>query len=116
MVNAPGKRNFGVWHGRNLRRVNNNPMQNSAFKVLHIAAAAPVIAVFSFGTAAQEKPAPASERPACNTLKVERDCLARTDCSWLDETKDAKGRVKRRAYCRSTPKPMKGGGKAKASS
>src|SRR5262245_5237561 len=97
------------------RRVSNNPMHDPAFKVLHLAAAAPVIAALATGTAAQEKPAPASERPACITLKVERDCLARTDCSWLDETKDAKGRVKRRAYCRSTPKPMKGGGKAKAS-
>ena len=82
-------------------------MNNMALKTLGMAAAAAVLAI-GFGVSAQErKAAPAKAPPACNSLKVEADCRARADCNWVAESKDAKGKVKRKAYCRANPTPKK---------
>ena len=83
-------------------------MNNVALKTLGIAAAAAVLAAFAFGASAQEKKAaPAKRPPACNALKVEADCTARSECNWVAESKDANGKVKRKAYCRANPTPAK---------
>jgi hypothetical protein len=83
-------------------------MNSVALKSLGVAAAIAVIAAFAVGASAQEKKAtPAKRPPACNSVKVEADCRARTDCNWVAESKDAKGKVTRRAYCRANPTPKK---------
>ena len=49
--------------------------------------------------------APKAAAPAkCNTIKQQAGCEGRTDCSWVGESKDAKGKVKAKAYCRAKPK------------
>jgi|SRR5262249_21009619 hypothetical protein len=53
---------------------------------------------------AAPKAAPAKKSPACNSLKAQTDCEGRTDCRWVGESKDAKGKVKKKAYCQSKPK------------
>jgi hypothetical protein len=41
-------------------------------------------------------------------MTAEADCTARTDCSWVKASIDAKtGKEKRKAYCRSKPKSKK---------
>jgi hypothetical protein len=80
---------------------------------ISLAATAAVIAVVSYGASAQEKKAPAKKPPACNTLKAETACKARNDCNWVAESKDAKGKVKRKAYCRANPAPKKDDAKKK---
>ncbi len=83
-------------------------MNNVALKTLGMAAEGAILAGLTFGASAQEKKAPPAKRPpACNALKVEADCRARTDCNWVGESKDAKGKVKRKAYCRADPTPAK---------
>src|SRR5262245_12854340 len=79
-------------------------MTNVLLKGLTVAATAAAIAAFSFGASAQDKKAPAKKPPACNSLKDEAACKARDDCNWVADSKDAKGKVKRKAYCRSNPK------------
>ena len=69
-----------------------------------LAATATVIAVVSYGASAQ---APAKKPPACNSVKDEGACRARNDCTWVSESKDDKGKVKRKAYCRANPTPKK---------
>ena len=73
------------------------------------------LAVFAFGAPAQtpkmdppkkveavKKPA---APPACKTIKAQAGCEARTaDCTWVAESKDDKGKVKAKAYCRAKPK------------
>jgi hypothetical protein len=74
-----------------------------------------LIALFAYNASAQEKkmeptkkaetakkpPAP----PKCNTIKAQAGCEARTaDCNWVAESKDDKGKVKAKAYCRAKPK------------
>jgi hypothetical protein len=91
------------------------PMHNLGLKALGLktlgmTAAAAVIAAFAFGASAQEKKAePAKRPPGCSSLQAEADCRARTDCSWVAESKDAK--IKRKAYCRSLPAAKKDKGK-----
>ena len=52
-----------------------------------------------------EKAAPkAAAQPKCKTIKQQAGCEGRTDCSWVAESKDAKGKVKAKAYCRAKPK------------
>ena len=46
----------------------------------------------------------AKKPAACKTLKAQAGCEERSDCSWVGESKDAKGKVKAKAYCRSKPK------------
>jgi hypothetical protein len=87
-------------------------MNNVALKTVGVAAAA-LLAASVFGASAQEKKAPAKKAPACNALKVEADCTARSECNWVAENKDAKGKVKRKAYCRANPTPKKADTKAK---
>ena len=48
--------------------------------------------------------ATAKKAPACKTLKAQAGCEERSDCSWVGESKDAKGKVKAKAYCRAKPK------------
>ena len=77
-----------------------------------IAAAAAALTVFGYAAQAQapkkEEPKVAAKKPApppkCNTLKAQAACEARTDCTWVAESKDAKGKVKAKAYCRAKPK------------
>src|SRR5262245_18442827 len=69
-------------------------------KSLYIAAATAAIVAFSYGTSAQDKKPPAKKPPACNSLQDESGCKARNDCIWVAESKDDKGKVKRKAYCR----------------
>jgi hypothetical protein len=78
-----------------------------------LAATAALIVVVSYGASAQEKKAPAKKPPACNSLKDEGACRARNDCNWVEESKDAKGKVKRKAYCRANPTPKKEDAKKK---
>jgi hypothetical protein len=50
---------------------------------------------------AQGKP-----KSACNALKDEAACKANATCSWVAASVDAKtGKQKRKAYCRTKPKP-----------
>jgi hypothetical protein len=71
-----------------------------------IAAATAALALFTYGAQAQQKaPAKAAKPPACKTIKAQAACEARTDdCNWVAESKDAKGKVKAKAYCRAKPK------------
>ena len=46
----------------------------------------------------------AKKPPACKTLKAQAGCEERSDCQWVGESKDAKGKVKAKAYCRAKPK------------
>ena len=82
-------------------------MNKLLLRGISLAATAAVIAVVSYGASAQDKKAPAKKPPACNTLKDETACKARNDCNWVAESKDAKGKVKRKAYCRANPTPKK---------
>jgi hypothetical protein len=83
-------------------------MKTVVLKTLGKAAAVALLAAFAFGATAQEKKAPTAKRPpACNALKVESDCRARTECNWVAESKDDKGKVKRKAYCRANPPAKK---------
>lgn len=74
---------------------------------IHIgaAAAAMAVAMFAFGATAQEaKTTPKAKVATCNSLKEQTGCEARSDCSWVSESKDAKtGKVKKKAYCRAKP-------------
>ena len=81
-------------------------MNKLLLRGIGLAATAAVIAFVCYGASAQDKKAPAKKPPACNTLK-EAACKARDDCNWVAETKDAKGKVKRKAYCRANPTPKK---------
>lgn len=81
-------------------------------RYLGATAAAVAVAMFAFGAQAQEKkadPKAATKKPAaCNSLKEQAGCEARSDCGWVAESKDAKtGKVKKKAYCRAKPAPKK---------
>jgi hypothetical protein len=85
-----------------------------------ISAAAFALAAFAYAAQAQQKApdkgAPkAAAQPKCNTIKQQGGCEGRTDCSWVAESKDAKGKVKK-AYCRAKPKeaPQKAAPKKEA--
>lgn len=82
-------------------------MKINAIKIVQLTAAALVLCAFSYGgVAAAEKKKEAAPRPAaCNSLKDEKACEARQDCTWVAAVTDAKtGKQKRRAYCRAKPK------------
>jgi hypothetical protein len=83
-------------------------VQKTLVKTLGISAAAAMIALFAYGASAQEKKAEAKKEkapPACKTIKAQAGCEARTaDCTWVAESKDDKGKVKAKAYCRAKPK------------
>ena len=78
-------------------------------KTLGISVATAALALFAYGASAQEKKAartpPKKTPPACKTIKAQAGCEARTaDCTWVAESKDDKGKVKAKAYCRAKPK------------
>lgn len=45
-------------------------------------------------------------KSTCNAITEEAACKANTTCSWIAALKDAKtGKDKRKAYCKTKPKP-----------
>jgi hypothetical protein len=85
-------------------------MSNVLNRSLAIGAAAIVFAALAYGgVSAEEKKKAAEPKPAaCKTMTAEADCTARTDCSWVKASIDAKsGKEKRKAYCRTKPKSKK---------
>jgi hypothetical protein len=82
-------------------------MKLNPIKILQLSAAALILSALTYGgvSAAEKKKEAAKKAPACNSLKVEADCTAREDCTWVDAVMDKKsGKEKRRAYCRAKPK------------
>jgi hypothetical protein len=90
-------------------------VQKTLVKTLSISAAAAVLALFAYGASAQEKKADPPKKveavkkpappPACKTIKAQTACEGRAaDCTWVAESKDDKGKVKAKAYCRAKPK------------
>ena len=76
-------------------------------KIWGVAAAAAIM-TFGYGAYAQKAPAkPAAKaKSACNTMTDETACKADATCSWIAALTDAKtGKQKRKAYCRTKPKP-----------
>lgn len=85
-------------------------MNNLVQRTLGACAAGIVVAALAYGgVSAEEKKKGAEPKPAaCNSLKAEADCTARSDCSWVHASVDKKtGKEKRKAYCRSKPKSKK---------
>ena len=82
-------------------------MKLSPMNVLKLSAAALLLSAFAYGgvSAAEKKKEAAKRPPACNSLKDEKACEARDDCTWVAAVTDKKtGKEKRRAYCRARPK------------
>jgi hypothetical protein len=86
-------------------------VHRTLIKALGYSAAIVALGLFGYAAQAQapkKEPAPKAEAkkapPKCNTLKTQAACEARDDCSWVAESKDAKGKVKAKAYCRAKPK------------
>lgn len=81
------------------------PVHKTLVKTLGISVATVALALMAYGAQAQEKKAaPAKKPPACKTIKQQADCEGRTaDCTWVAESKDDKGKVKAKAYCRAKP-------------
>jgi hypothetical protein len=86
-------------------------MRINAIRMLQLSAAALVLSAFAYGgvSAAEKKKEAAKKPPACNSLKDEKACEARDDCTWVAAVTDKKtGKEKRRAYCRAKPKAKPG--------
>jgi hypothetical protein len=81
-------------------------MNKSTYRLLGASAFAIVFAALAFGgVSAEEKKKTTAAPAACNSLKEESGCEARTDCSWIAASIDEKTKKeKRKAYCRSKPK------------
>jgi len=76
-------------------------------RTLGISVATAALALFAYGASAQEKKKEPAKKPppACKTLKAQAGCEGRSaDCTWVAESKDDKGKVKAKAYCRAKPK------------
>ena len=82
-------------------------MTKVLLRAIGVATMTAVIATLSYGASAQDKKAPAKKPPACKSVKDEGACRARNDCDWVAESKDDKGKVKRKASCRASPAPKK---------
>jgi hypothetical protein len=93
-------------------------MKSSKGLATAIAAAAMAALVFSGAHAQQKAPekaaAPAAKtekkvakpKSACNAITEEAGCKADATCAWVAALMDAKtGKQKRKAYCRTKPKP-----------
>lgn len=81
-------------------------MQGKLYKALGVTAIAVVVAAMAFGGGAAAEKAKAP--PACKTIKVEADCKAREDCTWVAASISKKtGKETRKAYCRAKPKTKK---------
>jgi hypothetical protein len=79
-------------------------MYKTGFVTLGLSVAVLALTMLAVDVSAQAPPA----QPACNTIKEEAACKARTDCSWVKASVDPKtGKEKRRAYCRRKPAPRK---------
>ena len=81
---------------------------------LGVAAAVVALVFFASGGIAQEKKAePAAKtektvkpKSVCNAITEEAACKANATCAWVAALMDAKtGKQKRKAYCRTKPKP-----------
>jgi hypothetical protein len=80
-------------------------MTRTGIGILGVAAAVVLTATFATVSA---QPAKAPKAAACNTLKDESACGARTDCGWVAAVTDSKtGKEKRKAYCRRKPPSQK---------
>ena len=87
-----------------------SPVTTFIGRLVGVTAAAAALALFAAGAQAQEKKADpkATAKPAaCSTLKAQTACEGRSDCNWVAESKNDKGKVTRKAYCRAMPKPKK---------
>ena len=89
--------------------------------LLSASLAAAAIALFAVAAEAQQKapekaPAPAAKaekkapvakaKSACNAITEEAACKADATCSWIAALTDkATGKQKRKAYCKTKPKP-----------
>jgi len=84
-------------------------MSNLFNRSLGIGGAAIVMEDLAFGGVSAEEKKKAEPKPAaCKTMTAEADCTAREDCSWVQASVDKKtGKEKRKAYCRTKPKPKK---------
>jgi len=84
-------------------------MSNLLNRCLGIGAAAIVLAALALGgVSAEEKKKAEPKPPACKSMKMEADCTARSDCSWVKASINAKtGKETRKAYCRTKPKSKK---------
>ena len=87
-----------------------NAVTTTMIKSLGVSAATVALALFAYGasaqTAAKKDAAPKPKAPpACNSLKAQAGCEARTDCEWIAAMVNAKTKKQTRAaYCRSKPK------------
>jgi hypothetical protein len=70
-------------------------------------AALAAISVLALGTSAlAQKAPPAKAKSACNAIAEETACKADATCSWIAAVTDkATGKQKRKAYCKSKPRP-----------
>jgi hypothetical protein len=75
------------------------------------AVAAMALAMFAFAAHAQQK-APEKATPAakpksvCNAIADEAACKANATCTWIAALMDKQtGKQKRKAYCKTKPKP-----------
>ncbi len=83
-------------------------MSNLLNRSLSIGAAAIVLAALAYGGVSAEEKKAEPKPPACRSVKMEADCTARDDCSWVAASVDTKtGKEKRKAYCRTKPKSKK---------
>ena len=83
-------------------------------KALGASATIAALALFALAAQAQQK-APEKAEPAaktakpksvCNSITEEAACKANATCAWVAALMDAKtGKQKRKAYCRTRPKP-----------
>ena len=84
-------------------------VHKTLIKTLGLSVATAALALFAYGASAQApaKKEPAAAKPAaCNSLKDEAACKARTDCEWVSASIDPKTKKeKKKAYCKSKPKP-----------
>ncbi len=83
-------------------------------KALGASATIAALALFAFAAQAQQK-APEKAEPAaktakaksvCNSITEEAACKANATCTWIAAVMDKQsGKQKRRAYCKTKPKP-----------
>jgi hypothetical protein len=75
-----------------------------------LAVAALMIGVAAQAQAQEKKAEPAAKtakpKSVCNSITEEAACKANATCAWVAALMDAKtGKQKRKAYCRTKPKP-----------
>ena len=82
-------------------------MEKKLISALRISGIATGLVALAYGTVvAAEKKKTEAAAPACKSFNDEAACKASEDCSWVAASVDDKtGKEKRRAYCRTKPKP-----------